>query len=1155
MTRVAPSASSAMQPVSWTPALARVEGDVLTSAFEALVKGLLESEFPVHAIYAPQRAPFEPVFRLLRDEASRRTLEQHRTELAPGGDAARSVTLADIDAANGRVSVALVPSDQLERALPALERLSARVHRRTVVQATGAGGASTAATGASGAAAPSGGAALVVVEDNPDLSPTACPRMAARRLGVPAIEPVDVGSLRDAMEDALRVALAAGGASIVTVHVSVLRALETIRARPNRVMDRVDALLAMRRRMRPPRGGEGLDVLRLARRLELNQHSALPSPGEREQWGFIAVGPCLVAAQHVLRELGLTGRVPLLRLGLTSPADDAAVMRLLARCENVAVLEPRPGSVAGDLIAIAERARAADEQPARLWWDRVPGPGSGGESFIPLETNDSLRPSILARKVVHLLHAMRPNLRVASKLAASQPQVESISVPRRGAGIGVTGALESMRQLLREVSLQLAGEREEDTDRPRTSLVVEGFAPPSGERTVLSELWDRRRFAAEGIAAIRQASQDGQTRLFVLCDVGASDEPDPERLARAALPGDGAARLSILRADLNDREQCLSLLRASAERDALTLLIAVDGPPPRKDVAALERSLVEVDRLGFVPAQRLIWAAETACALRPLPAATLIERGLERGSDPVRTEFTVTIESEGGSWLPHITARPLLEQVEVVRTRPPRVHVDPSERRLAPPRPVHGRQGVWRAHFAGYRGEPPGVAALVVCEAGRAMGYRVQSTWHTVPIGPGRRSWSQVLFTRLLPGEEAVIAAGVPYGEADLVLGADAVEALRALGPDPYLRVASPERTHAVLNQGPLRDQVDEASVAAAARLEDAARHACMPESVFAVDAARHLRRTFLTDRLVDVALLGAAFQRGLIPVSVDAIEAALRRAEARGYGRSQEAFDAGRRLAARPEARQREARESVEPLPRLARRLVLELARDGRMGRRNAPRLRWILEAQLARMPELETTAEGRAAQRDLVIALHRAVMFGGISYAQQFAERVAAVHRADPDLAGKEWTRLAVLPLAELWLPRDLLYVTTMSTSIEQHRRTREQLEIRLARGDRIERRYLNRVEATAFGRRFRLDFRSSDWPARLVRSLRGLVPVAARGAPEDRQRRDALVGLLDRVCAEPQHASHWSSVLRQLHERALDGRIRSLTLEEFESLARRV
>lgn len=1141
-----------IQPIPWTPALARVEGDVLASAFEALVKGLLESETPVHAIYGPRRAPFEPVFRLLGEEASRRTLEQHRTALVSAGDAARAVALADADAVGGLASVALVPNDQLEAALPALERLAARMHRRPGTW-SGVPGAAAAHAAASGAGLQGGSAAVVVMEDNPDLSPSSCPHEAARHLGIPCLEPADVATLRDVMDDALRVAFAAGGAAVVSVHVSILRALETIRARANRVLDRVDAVLALRRERRTTRGVEGLELLRLARRLELNEHLSLPSPGEREPWGFIAAGPCLVAAQHVLRELGLTGRIPLTRLGLSHPVDDAAIVRLLTRCDHVAVLEPRPGSIAREIVAIAERARAAGEQPALVWWDRLPG--SEPAQTVALELNDALRPSILARRVVHLLHAVRPNLRIASKLEAAQPGVESIPVPRRGAGIGVASALDAARSLVHEVASALAEEPLDEVDAPRTGLVIDGRSTAAVDRLVVVEFWDRRRFAAEGVAAVRHSTLAPESRMLVVCDVAAADEPEPERLARAVLPADGLSRFRVMRSDLNDRAQALEVLRDAVQQEGVTLVILADGPPARRDVAALERAFVEVDRLGFAPTQRLVWSAETACELRPLTTAALVERGLERGTDPVRTEFQVTVESEQGAWVPHVSARPLLEQVEVVRTRPPRVWVDPGERRLPPPRAIHAREGLWRAHFAGYRGEPPGVAAMVVCEAGRAMGYRVQATWHTAPIGPGRRSWSQVLFTRLAPGEDAVIATGVPYGEADLVAGMDGVEALRALGPDPLLRVASPERTRAVINTGALRDQVDDASLAALARVPDAARETCHEHGILGADLARHLRRTFLTDRLVDVALLGVAFQRGLVPVRVEAVQAALRRLEARGYGRSLEAFDAGRRFGAHPEVHDRALRESIEPLPRLARRLVLELARDGRMGRRSAGRLRWLLEAQLSRMPELESTVEGRAAQRDLVVALHRAVMFGGITHAQQLAEHVASLHRADPDGHGKVWTRLSILPLAELWLPRDLLYVTTMSTSIEQHRRTREQLEIRTARGDRIERRYLNRVEARAFGRRFRLDFRSSDWPARIARSLRGLVPIGARGSPEDRQRRDALVGLLERIATEPQHANHWEAVLRRLHECALDGSILKLTLEEFESLVRRV
>jgi hypothetical protein len=60
------------------------------------------------------------------------------------------------------------------------------------------------------------------------------------------------------------------------------------------------------------------------------------------------------------------------------------------------------------------------------------------------------------------------------------------------------------------------------------------------------------------------------------------------------------------------------------------------------------------------------------------------------------------------------------------------------------------------------------------------------------PCGRGRRAWAQVLFVRMRGNDaRAPRTASIPYGEADLVLGVDGVETLRALGPDASLRVAS----------------------------------------------------------------------------------------------------------------------------------------------------------------------------------------------------------------------------------------------------------------------------------------------------------------------------------------------------------------------------
>ena len=93
--------------------------------------------------------------------------------------------------------------------------------------------------------------------------------------------------------------------------------------------------------------------------------------------------------------------------------------------------------------------------------------------------------------------------------------------------------------------------------------------------------------------------------------------------------------------------------------------------------------------------------------------------------------------------------RPVWDEVEVVRARPPAARWrDPSADRLPVPAPLHAKASQWRVHLAGYRGEPPGVAARVLCDAGRTMGYHIGCIHDPTPIGAGRRGWAQVLFTR-----------------------------------------------------------------------------------------------------------------------------------------------------------------------------------------------------------------------------------------------------------------------------------------------------------------------------------------------------------------------------------------------------------------------
>lgn len=1106
--------------------LARAEGLELFSATEAILKGCLESEAAIHHVVGPRSGLVGALFRTAQEESAARVLASHGCVVEAVPDSARAVAAAIQTAKSGRRAMALVNNRALDHAMPAIERLC-----RGRVEGDGA--------------------VCLLLEDSPERAPTLCPREAAFRLGLTVIEPADLGQLRDGVEQGMRLSRAGAGPTAVVVHERLLRAFDTLPCHPNRVLDRMDVALALRRRRRLSRVGEGGDLLRVARRYELNRHLGSPSPGERVPIGFIVAGPAAVALAHVLHDLRLSGRVPVLELGLLNPIDDAILSRMLSRVEQAVVLESRPGSLARRVLATAEMLRSRGERPGVIWWKSLPPAGDGAE--ITLEPGDALQPSTLVRKGIHLFHALRPALQVGTRLVQVNPSLTTIPVPLRSMGLGVAAMEADVRRRLVETDRWLREHTSApESETPPSVLAIDGIEPTGPQTRIVGvEVWARTGFLEEGLAALRHAARTPRPRILIVIDLGLDDEPDVERSARAAVPRDRGERVRIVGVDLNEADALDEALRAAATAEAVTLLVIRDAPRPRYDVVALEQPFAEIDRLGFQPTQRLIWPADYACEMDGRPGAA--PEALRRGETiPLRSEFARERLSRDSRSKAHLSVRPVLEQVEVVRTRAPR----PAQRldlstRLAPPRLMHSRQGVWRAHLAGWRGPSPGAAAMLLSDAGRRMGFHVRLQVSTEPVAPGRRAWAQVLFTRPFAAETTPpLTSQIPYGEADLLLGVDPVETLRAIGPDRELRVADASRTFAVVNDRRLEDQLDsEEAQELAARLPDAIKEVAQAGSVVEPIAGA-CRDFFFSDRLTDIVAIGMAYQRGAIPVSVEAMEAAARALESRGFGRSWEAFQLGRRLAAEVAARA-DSRHDIE---KLVRRTVLSISRGGWPNSRDADSFEHLLRSTLTTLIGHGELTSSPDVQREMVWAIYRCTMWGGVTYATDFVDGLLALLVNHPGPPGAALLRCALFPLAEAMLIRDLFFMSAMATSIEHRRRTRERLSVKLARGDQMERRYLNRVELKAFGYRYEVRFRSSDWPARVTAVIGSVIPRSWRGSDNDQMVREHIADMVaEAAAAPPSEAEAWVERLVRLHALARRKRMKELTVEAIEAETR--
>jgi hypothetical protein len=303
--------------------------------------------------------------------------------------------------------------------------------------------------------------------------------------------------------------------------------------------------------------------------------------------------------------------------------------------------------------------------------------------------------------------------------------------------------------------------------------------------------------------------------------------------------------------------------------------------------------------------------------------------------------------------------------------------------------------------------------------------------------------------------------------------------------------------------------------------------------------------------------MLGAAYQRGLIPLSPEAIDTGLAIVEGRGFGRCREAFDLGRRMAVDDKlfTRREDALYPTtheEPIIRLMRRLSLSLKHGGLGAAARSQRLAALMQQSIDQMPGLAETDSGRIARRDFIVACHRCVIWGGTEYAETYADLIARLYQVDRGDTGRALTRNAILPLAEAMLIRDPLYIAALAASSEHRRRVRERLHVKLARGDEVDRRYLTRVDMLIANRRVRADIRTSDWPARFAALARRIMPKGFRGLNRERQLRDYLIEMTRRAIVEaPNNHERWSDIMQRLNVQAIDDRLRSMAMAEVRML----
>jgi Pyruvate/2-oxoacid:ferredoxin oxidoreductase gamma subunit len=969
---------------------------------------------------------------------------------------------------------------------------------------------------------------VLIIEDHPVLAPQLLPRESAKLAGLSIIEPCDSTEVSFCAHAAALFSVSVKAPIVLLMHHGLLASAAS--------EEFLDGSILQPRSLNV----ETSTPKHIGRRLELNRQRTLPSPGEQVEVGFVTVGGSDLSLKYLVNELQLLGRVPMLNIRLVHPIDSVPVERLLARCRHVVVLEPRPGEIEQEIIRIAQSMRREGQEVASIWGKELP-PFNPDQLPVCVPVN-SIHPSVVARLTQHLLHEVNPSVNIGEQLQTKYTLVDL--KPAKRSSFGTNGALE----LLHEIAIRVLC-----ASNKTNRLVINGELIHDGEgEAILMETWGEERFLDDGINVIRDAVLRNETRIIL---VWRNFEIGNELLTLidAVLPTKNDDIKQVVEVTIDQGEELDNAIDIASGREGVSVIIVKDGEEPRFDLSRLEQVTRSIDQIGFRQQHAIVIPMEQLTPVRIVPFDPWKSKSVTTAMPLATSISTRWLKPQYRRW--RISLRPILERVEVTRSKPPVRVVSKSSVGLTPPKVIHGSDSSWRVHIAGSRGDQPGVVGGIIINAGIEMGYEIRVQCNNRFVGPGRRAWSQLLFTRKQTANSYKTLIGtIPWGEADLLLGWDREEIIRSLDHEGSLRIGSQEKTYAVVNSDPLEHQtelVDETGKVTSLHY-NFIEQSCKKDGIRIQGFASLARYRFHNERLGDVVQLGVAFQLGYIPVTVDAINVAVQKAEQNGFARSVEAFEFGRQIADESQTSWKAKKEESQiDLDRLEKRCVRDLLKEGRRGIAKSVIIKRLLRQCRQSLPGLYESIDGRQSVIDLINGIRRCMLWGGEQVANRYVSLLCQVYAVDSAENGRALTRNVILPLAEAILIREPIYLARLARSPEILRRIRKRLNVRNSRGDILKRRFLSRFRFRFWNLSLQADVRTSDWSSVVVMSVGTFFPTRWRGHRRDRAVRELLEHAVAKAVVSTDEYNMWVEKFKKLNQLALDSKMHSTTVEEIQKI----
>jgi len=893
-----------------------------------------------------------------------------------------------------------------------------------------------------------------------------------------------------------------------------------------------------------------------ARRSGVNRIvNARENPRWRAEIGFVASGLGFCYLEHALAELGVADKIPILKLGISYPVDPELVEEFTRQVRSIFVIEERRGFMEEQIAEIVGKLNQLSTSANRtnVWGKEFPA----GLTGIP--ATRGLNPSILIERLAPLGRFFHdPNLVLnqeridcAVELIRETDKFD-INIPLRTPTFCPGCPHRDSASVLIEMKKQFVNPRymKQHHKRGPVDLVFHGdtgcytmlmFEPTKdlmhnysgmglggGTGAGIDPFITNKQvvflgdstFFHSGMLGISNALKQGQDITYIILDNATTamtgHQPTPsmdvdivgEHTYKQNIDGIVDAMLGqgvhVVRANPAYRETWKKMLEETILRDGVKVIVADKecGITYHRRESREERRTIREE--GFLPEKRFVNINPDVCEYclectmaTGCPGLTIAETPF---GAKIQTDLSWCVADTACT---KIYACPSFEELTVVRTQKPPSPIDSID--LANiPLPKNADFGdTWHCYLAGVGGQGIGVSTATLVRAGFKQGYHVQFCDKKGLAIRNGGVFSQITFTKE-PNHTSNI---IPYGQADLLLGVDPLEATRSLSPKGNLRVGSPRHTVAVVNAYKTPTILtllgkDDFTVA---ELEDMLRRYTKADEYFGLNVAGISEHFFGTKLYANVVLLGIAFQRGLLPLSLESIEWGLHETMGSAAADNIKALHLGRKLVFEPAlAHKHELHETYEEFI-TERKDVLQ--RNHRAGDQ------WAREFDVLIRRSKSSIRLGEQTDRDIVRRLYDLLEYGGVgAYARRYLDLVRNVYAKDSEQFGYVATKAVIWNLHKAMVIKDEIYVAHLLTSEEKTRRDQHRYHVDTKRGDKIVYHHLNRPEFNVLGRDFRFKFSPKKWQLNLLKHLRWLRRVMPQWHRREREFRDWYIRLVE-------------------------------------------